>query len=412
VPLLGAGAPSLEPMETARPSGRAPLRYDPYDRHIQADPYPVYARLRAEDPVHHEPDLGVWTVSRFADVLRVAHDPRTFTSTKGITIGGSPESLLPMLIMMDPPHHDRLRSLVSRAFTPRAVAAMEPRVRELAAGLADELWAAGGGDLVADYTAVFPALVIAEMLGVDPADRSFFRAHADELVRHDPFTAEGAAKVMGAATALFEYLDGVVEARLAEPRDDLVTALTRAEIDGQCLDRGELLGFCFLLLVAGTETTTNLLGNAMVVLHRHPDQRARLEADRGLVPAAIEEVLRYESPVQGLARTTTEPVEVGGVALPADAQVLMLFGAANRDDAEFADADRFDVTREPERHLAFGHGVHFCLGAALARLEGRVGLDELLRRRTRLELVSDDVEWIASGPVRGPVRLPVEIVAP
>jgi cytochrome P450 len=400
-------------MSTDTVGAPAGIVYDPYDRAQQLDPYPVYAALRAESTPRWEPALRAFVVSRFDDVLRVAHDHRTFTSAHGLAVGGggavADQDPLPIMIMMDPPHHDRLRSLVSRAFTPRSVAALEPGIRRLAAGLADELFAAGGGDLVADFTAVFPALVIADMLGVDPADRAFFRANADELVRHDPFSPDGREKVGGAIGALFGYLDALVSERLAGPRDDMITALTRAEIDGERLERSELIGFCFLLLVAGTETTTNLLGNAMITLHRHPEVRRRVEAEPDVMAAVVEETLRYESPVQVLGRMATTDCEVGGVEVPAEAQVLMVFGSANRDEAVFDHADRFDIDRRADRHLAFGHGLHFCLGASLARLEGRVGLDELLSRRDRLELVRDEVDWMASGLVRGPAALPVTV---
>ena len=313
-----------------------------------------------------------------------------------------------MMIMTDPPRHDKLRSLVSRAFTPRAVSALEPRVAQIARELADEIWG-HGGDLVPDYTEGLPTLVIAEMLGVDPADGRFFKEKSNELVRQKPLERAAREVVAAAATALYEYLEGTVADRRNHPRDDLISALIAAEIDGVKLTNDELVGFCFLLLVAGNETTTNLLGNALVLLHPYPEHRARLEDQPSTLPSVIEEVLRFDSPVQGLARTTTREVEVAQMTIPPGEQVPLLFGSANRDEREFTDANRFDPDRRPERHLAFGHGVHHCLGAALARLGTRVALAELLERRHRYALIGDEVEWISSGPVRGPRSLPTTI---
>ncbi len=383
--------------------------YDPYDPDVHDDPYPVYARLRAEAPVFHNTERDFWVFSRFADVMAAVHDTATYSSAQGVTIGYGTEALLPMMIMMDPPQHQRLRSLVSRAFTPKAIAALEPRIAVIATQLADEIWAAGGGDLVVDFTEPLPTLVIAELLGVETADRGFFKEKSNELVRQNPFEAGGQEAGMGAAMALYGYFGEVLDDRVAHPREDFVTALTVAEVDGERLGRDELMGLCFLLLVAGNETTTNLLGNAAVLFDREPLHRARLEAHAELLGAAVEELLRHSSPVQGLARTTTRPVEIGGHAIPEGAKVLLLYGSANRDDAEFERAAEFDLDRRPERHLAFGHGVHHCLGAALARLEAKVGLEELLGRRPRYELVDTPVEWIRSGPIRGPKQLPVLI---
>jgi cytochrome P450 len=383
--------------------------YDPYDPDIHDDPYPVYARLRAEAPVFHNTERDFWVLSRFADVMAAVHDTATYSSAQGVTIGHGADAVLPLMIMMDPPQHQRLRSLVSRAFTPKAIAALEPRIRVIAADLADELWAAGGGDLVTDFTEPFPTLVIAELLGVDPADRGFFKEKSNQLARQNPFEPEGQAAVLEPALALFTYFGDVLDDRVAHPRDDFITALMVAEVDGERLGRDELLGLCFLLLVAGNETTTNLLGNAAVLFHREPQHRTRLESHPELLGVAVEELLRHSSPVQGLARTTMRPVEIGGQPIPEGAKVLLLYGSANRDDAEFDRAAEFDLDRRPERHLAFGHGVHHCLGAALARLEGRVGLEELIGRRPRYTLVDTPVEWIRSGPVRGPRRLPVVI---
>ncbi|GMU78465.1 MAG: putative cytochrome P450 123 [Acidimicrobiia bacterium] len=383
--------------------------YDPFDPALHADPYPAYARLRALDGPYHNEERGFWALSRFDDVLRALHDPKTFCSSQGITIGPPPTALLPMMIMMDPPRHDRLRRLVSRAFTPRAIAALEPRVHEIAAGLAAELADQSDADFVATFAEPLPTMVIAELLGVDTEDRAFFKTKSNQLVRQNPLVEGGRRESLDAAAALYEYFDAVVDDRRARPRDDLVTALTVAEIDGERLGRDELLGFCFLLLVAGNETTTNLLGNSAIVLHDHPDVRAGLAAAPEGLPDAVEELLRFDSPVQGLARRTTRTVDVDGTTIPEGDQVLLLFGSANRDDAEFPDPDRFEPDRRPDRHLAFGHGIHYCLGASLARLETCVGLGAVLAVDAEYEIDRDGLEWIRSGPIRGPQRLPIRV---
>ena len=379
--------------------------YDPYDPQVQADPYPSYERLRREAPVYQNESLGFWALSRFGDVLGALHDPVTFSSASGITIGTSADVLLPMMSMRDPPRHDRLRALVSRAFTPRSIAALEPRVVEIAEGFADDIWNDGGGDLVKGFTEALPTQVIAEMLGVDPGDRAFFKERSNQLVRANPLDRSGRQQGLEAATALYSYLGGVIEERRSAPRDDLISSLLGATVDGERLTDDELVGFCFLLLVAGNETTTNLLGNALVALDAHPWSRHAVEKRELGLPAVVEEVVRFESPVQGLARTTTSDVVVGDSSIPAGSSVLLLFASANRDEAEFPDPDRFDPSRRLDRHLGFGHGIHHCLGAALARLEARAGLACLLDRRPRYELCDSPVDWLDSGLVRGPRTL-------
>jgi len=385
--------------------------YDPYAPATQADPYPSYRRLRDDAPVYHDERRGFWALSRFDDVLWAAHDPATFCSGEGIALEGQARSPFPNLIVMDDPRHAQLRKLVARGFTSRPVGASEPQLRELATSMIDEVVARTSAgetvDLVPALTGPLPMTVVGDLIGVAPADREQFRIWSDTVVHQDVDRPETVAAGRAAAGAVVGYFSEIIAARRAAPTDDLVSALIAASVDGERLADEEILGFCFLLIVAGTETTTNLLGLGAIALAMNPDERARLLADPSLVAGAVEEMLRWGSPVQGLARTTTRSVERHGVTIPEGAKVQLLYGSANRDEREFPDPDRFDATRTIERHLAFGHGVHFCLGAALARLEATAVFEELLRRIPGWQVDADALTWIRSSSVRGPATLPI-----
>jgi cytochrome P450 len=389
------------------------LRFDPYDPALHADPYPVYRRLRDEHPVHYEPSRDFFTFSRHDDVREALDDPAAFCSRYGVAVGlNLPDEQLrevPLLIMMDDPRHRQLRGLVSRAFTPRRVAELEPRIRKIAAELLDALAEAAEPDLVRDFSGPLPTVVIAELLGVPPADQRWFKEKSTQIAQFDPTRPAGLdpRDGIGPAMELGRYLAGALDERRSAPRDDLLSALLEAEVEGQRLAPPELIGFAFLLLVAGNETTTNLISNAAILLDRHPDQRRLLVEDPARIATAIEEFLRYDSPVQGLARTTTRAVRLHGVEIPAGRKVLLLFASANRDERRIADPDRFDVTRDPNPHLAFGFGTHFCLGASLARLEARVAFEELLARLPGYRLAPGPIERLCSGPIRGALRLPL-----
>jgi cytochrome P450 len=385
------------------------MRYDPFDTALQADPYPTYEHLRRDDPLHRNEDRGFWALSRFADVWSAIHDPQTFSSAEGIFVGSADMDMtqifLPMLIMMDPPRHTKLRAIVSRAFTPRRIAELEPAVRRLAAELLEAQDPEAPLDVVSAFAGPLPTFVIADLLGVPRSDYLDFRRWSDQLVSGDPFSQELAGASLAGAAALYEYFAAIIEERRQRPGDDLITSLVNAEVDGERLDHDELLGFCLLLLVAGNETTANLVGNAVVALTGHPDQAAVLADGTVGIDDAVEEFLRYDSPVQGLARTLTRPIELHDGTLDAGDKVMLLFGAANRDEAEFgASADRLDLTRRPPRHLAFGHGIHYCLGASLARLEAGIALSELLRSHPRPELAEPPARR-RSGAVRGYERV-------
>jgi cytochrome P450 len=392
-----------------------PLRFDPYDPALHADPYPVYQRLRDEFPVHYEASRDFYTLSRYDDILAALEDPATFCSRYGVAVGVNlpPEALrqAPLLIMMDDPRHRQLRGLVNRAFTPRRVAELEPRIRKIAGSLLDALADSGAPDLVRDLAAPLPTIVIAELLGVPPGDQAWFKEKSTQVAQFDPVRPAGVdpRDGVGPAMELGRYLAGVLDERRRAPRDDLLSALLEAEVDGQKLTPEELIGFAFLLLVAGNETTTNLISNAAILLDRYPDQRELLVDDPACIPTAVEEFLRYDSPVQGLARTTTRPVRLHGVEIPEGVKVLLLFASANRDPRRIADPERFDVTRDPNPHLAFGFGTHFCLGASLARLEARVAFEELLARLPGYRLRPGPIERMCSGPIRGALRLPISL---
>jgi cytochrome P450 len=390
----------------------AAMEFDPYDRELHQDPYPVYRRLRDDFPVHHNPRLRFWTLSRHADVLAALQAPDLFISGKGVYVGvpdyddGKLTAEVPLLITTDRPRHTQLRALVSRAFTPRRIALLEPRIRAIARGLLDNVKGRREFDLVREFSGPLPTIVIAELLGVPAEDQEWFKEKSTAVAQFDP-TARRDAAAAGPAIELGRYLAEVLAERRREPRDDLLSALLAAEIDGQRLSDVELIGFGFLLLVAGNETTTNLISNAAILLDRHRDQRRLLLEDPGRISGAIEEFLRYDSPVQGLARTTTAPVTLHAVTIPEASKVLLLFGSANHDERAFPEAERFDVLRAPNPHVAFGFGAHFCLGANLARLEARVAFEELLARLPDYRMTQNRVERHCSGPIRGALSLPI-----
>ncbi len=398
------------------------------DPAVRANPYPYYAALRRESPVHRMlPNAPFFAISRYEDIQQILQRPGDFSSTAFQTLfqgGGlslSPNSgalaghrLIdsPMMISVDPPSHQRLRGLVNRGFTPRRIAALEPRLRGLATGCIEAVLSHGRMDLVRDLSIPFPVTVIAELLGVEPDRRSDFKRWSDATVVGlsgiaGDFTRED---VRRNADEMADYIDRIVAARRAQPKDDLISILVQAE-EGDALSTGEVLSFVFLLLVAGNETTTNLIGNAIKALLEHPKQLDELVARPELIPGMIEEVLRYDSPVQTLPRIATCDVELAGGRVEAGSFLMALFASGNRDEKQFFEADRFDIHRQPQGHLAFGHGIHFCLGASLARLEARVALETLLLRCRNLRLDGDRIPMLDSAALRGPRSLPLAFEA-
>jgi cytochrome P450 len=378
---------------------------DPIPQVWQDDPQPVYRQLREHHPVHYVESRDLWVLSRYADIQSVIRSPASFTSAQGVVPSGyAPED--PTIIAIDPPEHTAMRKAVSRAFTPKRMSELEGRIREIAHGLVAALPADGVADVFRQFTDILPYLVMAELLGLEPDTYDILKRCGDVIVYSTDYTPE---EMQDATRELIEHLALTFEARTREPRNDLISVLLTSSPEGDALSHEELLSLCFLLTVAGTETTTSGMGNALLLLDHFTHDRARLVADRSLLPTAVDELLRYDSPVQGLCRVTTEPVEIRGTKLPAGARVHMLFAAANRDPEAFDEPDEFDIRRSPNMHLAFGFGIHHCLGASLARTEIRVGLDEFLGRFPDYRVRREEVVRLRSDTNRGFARLPVQL---
>jgi cytochrome P450 len=392
------------------------LSWDPFDTDIDTDPYEIWRRLRDEAPLYRNDTYDFWALSRFADVEAAHRDPVTYCSSHATVLEMmSPEPIATgQMIFVDPPEHTRLRSLASRAFTPRRVKELEDRIRELCADMLDPQRESGSFDYVQDFGALLPANVIASFLGVPSEDREEVRHHIDLVFHIEPGVGMINDVSLNAMIWLNEYLSRQLDARRREPIDDMMTDLAHAEItddDGAVrhLTHEEAADFVNLLISAGTETVARMLGWAAVVLAANPTARAEMVADPALIPNAIEELLRYEapSPVQG--RWTTRDAELHGEVVPAGSKVLLLTGAAGRDERKFPDADRFDIRRPIDHHLSFGYGIHFCLGAALARLEGRVALEETLARFPEWEVDHDRTVRLHTSTVRGYAKVPISV---
>jgi cytochrome P450 len=376
---------------------------------MRRDPYPAYEQMRRHSPVLYVPPFDLWMIFAYEDVKWALSDPDTFSSRYG------PE----WLIFFDPPRHTQLRALILRAFTPRSVANLEPRIRQLSRELLDQVIERGQMDLAADFSVLLPMIVIAEMLGIPVADLPRFQRWSDVILNMS-YTIWGRGEAGRAANQEFvaataemnDYLTDLLPERRAAPRDDLLTRVVQAEVDGERLTQQEILGFFQLLLVAGQETTTNLINNAILCFLENPGTLARLRERIDLLPSAIEEVLRYRSPLQWIGRVTRREVRMHGQVIPAGKLVLTIIGSANRDPQPFPDPDRLDITRDPNPHLAFGHSVHFCLGAPLARLEAKIALSELLGRLKGLAFGSSEPwEPRKALHVHGPARLPIRFEA-
>ena len=392
---------------------------NPLSPEFQADPYPAYHALRAFDPVHYLelpfPDFpGVWVLSRYADVVAVLRDER-FSARKTEMLhpepGGPLEQIIRRgLLVIDPPDHARIRTLVTKAFTPRVIEQLRPRIQAIVDQRLDGAVAAGALELIGDLAAPLPIIVIAELLGIPDADLKAFKRWSDDLavIADGTIAFAGLAEAERSAKELQAYLEGIFAERRADPREDLITGLVGASEAGDTLSREELLGICTLILVAGHETTTNLIGNGMLALLRHPAELARLRDNPSLLRGGIEELLRYDSPVQLTSRIPTVDVEIDGRQIRAGQEVDALLGAANRDPAQFPDPDRLDVTRADVRNLSFGCGIHFCLGASLARLEGQIAIGTILRRLPGLRLVDEKPEWRPGFVLHGLRALPLE----
>lgn len=374
---------------------------------VRRNPYPIYDQLRSESPVLRvPPPFDGWMLFDYDSVKWALSDHETFSSRVP-----APRN---WFLFFDPPAHTKLRSLISQAFTPRMISGLEVRIRDLSRWLLVPAMERGAMDFAAAYAVPLPMKVIAGMIGIPVEDWPRYKRWSDTILRLSYARsggpeAEEARRDFTAVTAeMDEYVGEMVEQRRGNPQDDLFTHLIEAEVDGERLSRQDILGFLQLLVVAGQETTSDLINNAVLCLLEHPDQLARLRAAPELLASAIEEVLRYRSPIQWMLRTPRHDVQVHGQAIPAGSLVLPVIGSANRDPQQFPDPGRFDIGRNPNRHLAFGHGIHFCLGAALSRLEARVALSDLLSRFANFELAFDD-PWAPRSAlhVHGPNSLPM-----
>jgi pimeloyl-[acyl-carrier protein] synthase len=391
--------------------------FNPFLPEFHADPYPFYRRLREQDPVHQSP-LGFWVLTRYDDCVAVLRDQRfgreEFQQMLSAVYGDDTEkpALPRSMLFRDPPDHTRLRALVSKAFTPRTIEVMRDHIQEIVDRLLGRALAQGGMDVIEDLAYPLPVTVICEMLGVPVGDHASIRAWSADIARSlDAIGLPSDQSIVDrgrvSRRALADYFRALVPERRANPQPDLLSGLLAAEEQGDKLTEPEVIAMCLLLFIAGHETTVNLIGNGLLALLRHPGQLARVQSDPALVPNAIEELLRYDSPVQRTARIANTDVDLAGHRVAKGTMVVTALGAANRDPAQFAEPDHLDVTRRDIRHISFGYGIHFCLGAPLARVEGQIALGTLLRRAPGLTLAEPSPEWRESSVLRGLKRLRV-----
>jgi cytochrome P450 len=372
------------------------------------DPYPIYRQLQETAPAYKMPvnrfAAELWMITRYADVTALFREAHFANDMSRVLPADKLPGFSKTLIFRDPPDHTRLRSLVSQAFTAKRVRDLEPRIAAIVDALLAQVRPRGSMDFIAEFAALLPSTVIAELLGVPAEDQAQFQAMADMIARGADHraTAEEQQASRDAVSACASYFQGLIAERRRHPQDDFLTGLLEARDVHDRLSEDELLETCSLILLAGYETTVRLLGNGLFTLLSHPDQMTLLRQQPALLPRAIEEMLRYESPVQqSVLRISTEPVEIAGQSIAAGQMLSAVIGAANRDPAQFTNPDEFDITREPNRHLAFGTGIHFCLGAPLARIEARVAFERLFAQLPNLRLVHDAPAWIPSTRLRG-----------
>lgn len=398
-----------------------PVVFNPFDPEFRKNPYPTYHRLLAEDPIQRSP-LGGLVISRHEDAMSLLRDPRASSDFRKspnfkaeVEAQGLDYDVLLQenrsFLFLDPPDHTRLRGLVNKAFTPKVVEGLRPRIESIVTRLLDAALERGEADVMEDIAYPLPVQIICDMLGVPVEDNVRFRAWTNEAARSlDPDFAlppEVVEQRQRTFDALQAYFTDLVAKRRADPQDDLLSALIAAEDEGKKLNEAELISTCILLLIAGHETTVNLIGNGTLQLLRHPDQLQMLRDDPSLIGTAVEELLRFDPPVQLTGRLALEDIPLGGTVLKQGEQGVILIGAVNRDPAQFPDPQRLDITRQENRHLAFGMGVHFCLGAPLARMEGRIALGQLAARTKTLELAVADPPYKENLTLRGLAALPV-----
>lgn len=389
------------------------MNYNPNLPEVRANLYVHYAYLRQHAPVFWVDSLQAWAISRHEDVIYILKSPQLFSSSAFFDqlLGEfNPVPEIPWMITSDPPAHTRLRKLANKGFMPSMIRNLTPRVGALAMELLEPLRSKREIDFVRDFSAAFPVSVIAEMLGIEPELRVDFKRWADDIIsasNRATATEDDRQRIQHSIADARAYFEATIAHRRLEPRDDLISAFVRAEEEHQALTALEILSLSILLLLGGSETTTNLLGSLVITLLEQPDMLAKVQRDPSLIPQLVEEGLRYHSPVQALFRQTTQTVDIAGTTIPANATVMPLLASANRDPRKFPDPERFDLTRNTDGHVALGHGVHFCLGAPLARAEARVALEALLPQLSLLGPTVQPVTWLDSFFVRGPKTLPL-----
>jgi hypothetical protein len=389
---------------------------------VRANPYALYERIRSADPVHWDEPMGFWAVTRYADVIAVLHDAR-ISKAQGLAVaynrlpeaeraGARPvfDMFANQMLYADPPHHTQLRGLANKAFTPRVVERMRPHIQQIVDQLLDTIQERGRMDVIRDFAYPLPVTVIMELLGLPLAERAQFKQWSDEFMALVGVVRRGYSQVQPAVNSL-EHLTAYMSNLFAElrlkPKDDLLSAMLNATEHGNSLTRDELIANAIVVLAGGHETTTNLIGNGLLALLRHPDQLQKLLAQPERITTAVEELLRYDNPVQIVWRMPIEDMEVGDQCIRKGQIINVIVGAANRDPAQFPNPDRLDVARPESRHLGFGLGIHFCIGAPLARLEGELALKALLQRLPKLRLETDALEWQENPTFRGLKSLPV-----
>ncbi len=401
--------------------GSPPLSlYHLLDPEVLADPYPLYRRLQEEAPVHWDPYLHAWVVTRYADVSQVLHhfnaartpDPERLAALGMDELTPIAAVMVRQMLFLDPPEHGRVRRLASAAFTPRRTAHLREHIRQIAEGLVDDLADGERFDVMAGLANSLPAIVTAEMLGVPTTDHELLKSWSQDFAemlgnfQHNPGRAK---KTLASVEQMVAYFRAAVDREDAHPTDGLINALATAEVDGDRLSEEEIVANVIVTMVGGQETTTNLIGNGLLTLLRQPEQLERLRSEPDLMPSAVEELLRYESPSQHTARLAPGEAVLGGHEIPEGAAVIAVMGAANRDPERFADPDRVELGREDNRHLAFGWASHFCFGAPLARMEGQIAFETLLARFPEMSLAEEAVEWRPNLGLRGLTELPVRV---
>ena len=423
-PIANTSKEFMSPGKSKHLGAAKPFKFNPFDREFHADPYPTYHRLRSEEPVHRSAGIGGnWILTRYTDANAVLRNPlfcanplpkrikdkNDYFQEKLKNLNSLVLASSNFFFFLDPPDHTRLRKLVSKAFAPVVVERMRPTIQEIVDELIDKVWDKGSMDIISDLACPLPVMVIARMLGIPLEHYSKLHRWSNDLSRLlDPLVSLEAYEYMNqVAEEFIEYFRSLIAEREKNPKEDLISNLIKAREEGDHLSEDEQVSIIMLLFVTGEETTVNTIGNGILALLRHPDQMEKLKQEPTIVQSAVEEILRYDSPVQQTARVATEDVQIGGKTIHRGEVIFVSLGAANRDPAEFPEPDRLDITRAEKHHLAFGDGIHYCLGAALARAQSQIAINTLVQRLPDLKLASDKLEWRQHIALRGLKALPV-----